>query len=69
MKRKIIAWIKKYIFRVHSPTAKQYGLDFEYDFLKSESLKTIEFIGKPLARGITDALNFDEKSKKEGENK
>ena len=33
--RMIIAWIKKYIFQIHSPSAHANGFDFEFDYLKS----------------------------------
>lgn len=33
-KAKIIAWIKKYILKVQSPSAKLYGEDYMYDVLK-----------------------------------
>ena len=37
----IIAWIKKYILHVHSPSAYARGFDFEYDYLKSLRNKRI----------------------------
>ena len=37
----IIAWIKKYILHVHSPSAHARGFDFEYDYLKSLKNKRI----------------------------
>lgn len=32
--RIIIAWIKKYVLGIHSPSAFFHGYDFEYDWLK-----------------------------------
>ena len=39
--RIIIAWIKKYIFHIHSPSAHARGYDFEFDYLKSLKNKRI----------------------------
>lgn len=39
--RMIIAWIKKYIFHIHSPSAHARGYDFEFDYLKSLKNKRI----------------------------
>ena len=41
MKRIIIAWIKKYILHVHSPSAHARGYDFEYDYIKDMKNKRI----------------------------
>lgn len=30
----VIAWIKKYIFHIKSPSARLFGYDYEWDFLK-----------------------------------
>ena len=40
--RIIIAWIKKYILHVHSPSALTHGYDFEYDWLKDMKNKRIQ---------------------------
>lgn len=42
----IIAWIKKYILHVHSPSAHARGFDFEYDYLKSLTSKRISELEK-----------------------
>ena len=39
--RIIIAWIKKYILHVHSPSAHAGGYDFEYDYIKDMNNKRI----------------------------
>lgn len=39
--RIIIAWIKKYILHVHSPSAHARGYDFEYDYIKDMKNKRI----------------------------
>ena len=39
--RIIIAWIKKYIFHIHSPSAHARGYDFEYDYIKDMNNKRI----------------------------
>lgn len=44
--RIIIAWIKKYILHVHSPSAHARGFDFEYDYLKSLKSKRISELEK-----------------------
>lgn len=38
----IIAWIKKYILHVHSPSAHARGYDFEYDYIKDSKNKRIK---------------------------
>lgn len=40
--RIIIAWIKKYILHIHSPSASSHGYDFEYDWLKDMKNKKIQ---------------------------
>ena len=40
--RIIIAWIKKYILHIHSPSASSHGYDFEYDWLKDMKNKRIQ---------------------------
>ena len=40
--RIIIAWIKKYIFHIHSPSCHPNGYDFEYDYLKARKEKRIK---------------------------
>ena len=40
--RIIIAWIKKYILHIHSPSASSHGYDFEYDRLKDMKNKSIQ---------------------------
>lgn len=39
--RKIIAWIKKYIFHIQSPSAKWIGYDYEWDVLKIEEVEQL----------------------------
>ena len=39
--RIIIAWVKKYILHVHSPSAYSNGYAFEYDYLKDMKNKRI----------------------------
>ena len=39
--RMFIAWIKKYIFHIHSPSAHARGYEFEFDYLKSLKNKRI----------------------------
>lgn len=34
MKRLLLAWVKKYIFGIHSPSAHAHGFDYEYDYLR-----------------------------------
>lgn len=35
-KRLIIAWIKKYIFKIKSPTLSLLGFPYEYDYLRNK---------------------------------
>lgn len=37
MKRLIFAWVKKYIFGIHSPIGHLNGYEFEYDYLKTKN--------------------------------
>lgn len=43
--RLILAWIKKYIFRIKSPYAKLFGYDYEWDFFKYATWDDLYFKG------------------------
>lgn len=68
--RIIIAWIKKYILHVHSPSAHARGFDFEYDYLKSLKNKRIIELEKEnaeLSLRIADLeAQLEESRSKEG---
>ena len=47
----IIAWVRKYIFHIHSPTAMMHGYDYEFDWMKNRK-RDAKLMAEALEEGI-----------------
>lgn len=57
----IYAWIEKYVFRMHSPSAHAQGYGFSWDMYKSIKFQSGWYmVGKRLADGIAAGLDDTE---------
>lgn len=54
-RRLLVAWVKKYIFKIHSPSAYGAGYEFEYDMLKNKKTGLPD-MNEHMQRGIEKAV-------------